>query len=151
MPRQYRRYDKREKMTVVMAAEMSNAAAAAEAHGVPESTLSRWLNDPELVEMRAKTRESLAEDMKVLAVMALRALVEAIQAGKVMPRDLVMALGVAVDKAQLLSGQATGRIETKDITETLDDHERAALRDVLESVLREAEEPAPAVVGVAEA
>lgn len=134
-----RRYTKQQKATAVMAAEMVNAEAAAEQTGIPRSTIRRWLEDPELVELRQKTRESMAADMKALAMVALEALMGAIRRGELEGRDLIVALGVAIDKAQLLSGEATSRTETRDLTATLDDHERARLRDILDDALRQAE------------
>lgn len=143
-----RRYTKREKVTAVMAAEIVNAEAASEQTGIPRSTIRRWLEDPELVELRLKTRESMAADMKALAMVALEALMGAIRRGELEGRDLVVALGVAIDKAQLLSGEATSRTETRDLTDMLDDHERARLRDILDDALRQAAEPAASGAGV---
>lgn len=143
-----RRYTKREKVTAVMAAEIVNAEAASEQTGIPRSTIRRWLEDPELVELRLKTRESMAADMKALAMVALEALMGAIRRGELEGRDLVVALGVAIDKAQLLSGEATSRTETRDLTDTLDDHERARLRDILDDVLRQDEVAAAPGAGV---
>lgn len=142
-----RRYTKQQKATAVMAAEMVNAEAAAEQTGIPRSTIRRWLEDPELVELRQKTRESMAADMKALAMVALEALMGAIRRGELEGRDLIVALGVAIDKAQLLSGEATSRTETRDLTDTLDDHERARLRDILDDALRQAEVVAPSGAG----
>lgn len=151
MPTGQRRYTKQQKMTAVMAAEMVNATEAAEQTGIPRTTIIHWMQDPELVALRQKTREQMAEDMKVLAMVALDALMQAIRRGDVEGRDLIVALGVAIDKAQLLSGQATTRTETRDLTETLDDHERAALRDILDDALRQAADPAPTDAGGAAA
>ena len=111
--------------------------AAAEASGVPRSTLRHWLDDPEMAPYRHKAREALAEEMTVIARLAAQKLAEAIRRGDLEPRDLIMAAGMATDKSQLLTGQATGRLETRDLTDTLDDHERATLRDILDGVLAE--------------
>lgn len=143
-----RRYTKQQKATAVMAAEMVNAQAAAEQTGIPRTTIIHWLNDPELVALRQKTRETMAEDMKALAMVALDALMGAIRRGELEGRDLIVALGVAIDKAQLLSGEATSRTETRDLTDTLDDHERARLRDILDDALRQAEDAATPGAGV---
>lgn len=143
-----RRYTKQQKMAAVLAAEMTSGDAAAAEMGVPRSTLQGWLKDPALAELRTKTREAMAEDMKVLAQVALDALLGAIARGEVEGRDLIVALGVAIDKAQLLSGEATSRTETRDLTDTLDDHERARLRDILDDALRQTAEPAASGAGV---
>ena len=139
-----RQYTKRQKLTTVIAAEMTSVEAAAEAAGIPRTTLIYWMDRPEFIELRQNARANLAEEMGVIARLATQKLGEAILAGKLEPRDLIMASGMATDKSQLLSGQATGRIETRDLTDTLDDHERAALRGILDGVLAEA---APAGAG----
>src|SRR5688500_2531633 len=117
-----RRYTKRQKATAVIAAEMSTAAAAAVATGVPETTLRYWMEQPQFVELRTKTREDLAQEMQVIAHLAAQKLTEAIQSGTVEPRDLIVALGVATDKSQLLAGHATERMESREL-DTFDDHE----------------------------
>ena len=142
------RYTRRQKVTAVLAADMTSAEAAAEATGIPRTTIGYWLDKPEFVALRHKARESLAEEMSVIARLAAQKLVEAVLAGRLEPRDLITALGVATDKMQLLTGQATDRLETRDITATLDDHERARLRDILDDALRSAETATPVGPGV---
>lgn len=124
------------KVMAVLAADMTSATAVAEATGIPRSTLRHWLDDPEMVVYRQKARAEMADAAQVVAWMAWEALAQNIREGKVDPRDLITAAGVAVDKMQLLSGKATERIET--LTESLDDHERQALRDVIDGVLADA-------------
>ena len=128
-----RRYTKRQKAAAVVTAELSSTMAAAEAHHIPESTLRYWLDDPQFANLRAKTREDAAEGFDVLMHMAqgrLRELIPTMEA-----RDLTILLGVATEKAQLLSGQPTSRSETRALTDGLDDHEKAALRKVVDDVL----------------
>ena len=130
---QRRRYTKAEKMAAVVAAELSTPAAAAEAQGVPESSLRYWLDDPKFAELRTKTREETAGAFHVLAHLAMDRLRELVPTME--PRDLTVLLGVATDKAALLSGQPTSRTETRALTEGLDDHEKARLREILDEAL----------------
>lgn len=119
-----------------MKAALTSNLAASEVTGVPESTIRYWLEDPTLAKLRDKTREDAAGGFDVLVHMAqgrLRELIPTMEA-----RDLTILLGVATDKAQLLSGQATARTETKALTDGMEDHEREALRSVIEKVLEEA-------------
>jgi hypothetical protein len=125
--RRYQRHTKPQKLVAVLAADMTNLSAAAEATGVARSTLRRWLEDPEYDEMRRKTRDDMSEGARLVAWLAMEHLAEDIRAHKVEPRDLIVAFGVAVDKAQLLTGEATHRIESKDITDVFDDHETRAI------------------------
>lgn len=128
-----RRYTRREKATAVLAADMLNVRAAAEQAGIPESTLRRWVDDPELADLRAKTREDLAAEAQVMAQLALAQIRRRLPEYE--PRDLNVLYGIMVDKSQLLTGQATTRAETRALTDGMDDHERAALRAVLDGVL----------------
>lgn len=132
-----RRYTKRQKATAIMAAEMTTVAAAAKQTKVPDSTLRQWVNDPRYAKLRAKTREELAEEMRVLAGLAVKALVEKVSRGEVEPRDLVIMLGVAIDKGQLLSGQATSRTEHRDLLSGLPDDESERLASAIDEWLKE--------------
>ena len=125
-----RRYTRSEKVAAIVAAEASTVLAAAEQTGVPRRTLRDWLTTPEYAIYRQNAREAMAEEAQFVARLAWQALGEAIQAGKLDGRDLVMAAGMATDKAQLLSGGATARTEARDITGTLSDAELiAAVRE----------------------
>ena len=132
-----RRYTHRQKMNAVVAAEMTSLTAAAEAGGIPKTTLSRWMHDPEAVQARTKTREEMADDAKRLAHLAYTALSRKIMAGEVDGRDLVTAYGVATDKSQLLSGAPTERTETRSLSESLPDHEKEALADAIDAWIKE--------------
>ncbi len=128
-----RRYTRKQRASAVIAAEMSTAASAAAATGIPENTIRYWLDRPEFVELREKTRDELAEGFHVLAHKAQERLTELIPTME--PRDLTILLGVATDKGQLLSGGATHRTETRDLDDNLDDHERKALREAIDREL----------------
>ena len=132
----HRRYTREQKATAIIAAEAVNTRAAAQAQGVPESTLRYWLESPKFAELRAQTRADMAAGMTTLAHLAAARIVERLPEFE--PRDLVILLGVAIDKAQLLSGQATERTETVALTDGMDDHERAQLRAILDDALTEA-------------
>ena len=136
MPAQRRRYTKRQKTAAVVTAELSSTLAAAEAHGIPNSTLRYWLDDPRFANLRAKTREETASGFSVLVHMAqerLRELIPTMEA-----KDLITLTGVATDKGQLLAGHATQRTETADVTAKLTDHESAALEAAVEELLESA-------------
>lgn len=114
-------------------AVVEGAQAASDKTGIPRRTISLWMDNPEYAELRQKTREELAEGFKALAHLSMSALLEQVKAGQVDSRDLTILLGVATDKHLLMSGEATSRNESKDITRDLDDHES----EVLGSVVRD--------------
>ena len=130
-----RRYTKRQKATAVIAAEMSSVAAAAEQTGIPRTSIMNWMDDPEMVELRQKTREELASDSMALAHKALGEIKRRMPEFE--PRDLTILFGVLTDKGSLLSGHATERSETRDLTAHLDDHESDALSDAIDDWLKE--------------
>lgn len=137
-----RRYRKTEKVAAIVAAEASSVLAASEQTGIPESTIRYWLDQPEFANLRENAREAMAEEARVVARLAWQQLGKAVQSGNLEPRDLIMAAGMATDKSLLLSGEATARTETRTLTEGMDDHERATLRDIIDAALAAAPEPA---------
>ena len=124
------------KAAAVIAAEMSSVLAASEALGIPERTVGYWFDAPEFAELRVKTREDMAEETAALAHKVLGVITAKLPDYE--PKDLNTLYGILVDKSQLLTGEATSRSEHRDITETLDDHEREALRKVIDEVMAEA-------------
>jgi hypothetical protein len=128
-----RRYTKQEKVAAVVQATLTNATAAAQSSGIPETNIRRWETDPELAEYGAKTREEIGDGARVIAALAVDAIITAIRAGQFEPRDLIVAFGTAVDKSQLLAGHATERTETRDLS--FNDHEAEVLGEVVRSEL----------------
>lgn len=112
-----------------MAASASSVMAASQQTGIPRKTIEYWLDKPEFATLRQKSQEDMAEQFRVAAQMALARLIDLIPTMKA--HDLVILAGVATEKGQLLSGHATSRTENVSITDGLDDHEKAALRDAI--------------------
>lgn len=124
-----RRYTRQQKMAAVAEATVNGTEQASVKTGIPRTTILYWLDRPEFVELRNKTREELSDGFKALAHLALTRLMEAINSGDVEPRDLSVALGIATDKHLLMSGEATGRTETRTWTDALDPDKQRKLRD----------------------
>jgi hypothetical protein len=141
-----RHYTKREKVTTVLAAEMTSNVAAERATGIPESSIRRWRDDPELAIYIDKTRDVMAEEMSGLAALAVQAIQKALRAGEFQPRDLVILLGVAVEKSLLLSGDATSRTETRDISGSIPDIDISAAIREAETLLGTGTRRAPQAV-----
>ena len=136
-----RHYTKRKKITTVIAAELSSNLAAQRATGIPESTIRRWRDDPELAKYIDKTRDELAEGTQMLAHRAIERISKTLDDFE--PRDLVTLFGVMVDKAQLLSGGATSRLESRDLTGTFSDGDLAAAILEAESLTAPGRSPSP--------
>ncbi len=101
--------------------------------GIPESTIRYWMEKPEFAAIRAKTREDLAEEVKVAVHVAWARVVEL--APTMEARDAIFAAEKGTTILQLLRGDATSRVET--VTSGMDDHERAALHRILAEVVSE--------------
>lgn len=143
-PRRHRRYTRSQKTDLVAQVERTSLTATAEATGVPLTTLKYWYDHPDFAEVRTKTKDELAQGSIVMAVIAQGELIRRIRSGKISDQALVAAYGVGVDKAQLLSGDATARMETRDLTGTLADSDiRAAIREA-EAIARGTDGRAPA-------
>jgi transposase-like protein len=141
-----RRYSKAQKAQAVALAEATSTEAAAETLGYPRKTLAYWMGHPEFAELRRKSQEERAEGWRMIEGLAQARLIELVPTMDA--REAIVAGGVAAEKAQLLGGHATDRIETHDWK--FDDHEtveRAAAVVVEELARRTDESAAQAAVG----
>ena len=121
---EHRRYTKRTKLAAVMAAEISGVVQASEQTGIPHQTISYWMDDPKFGEIRRKTREDLADEIKTVAHLAWKRVAEAMPTME--PRDAIFAAEKATSLQLLLTGGATARTETRDITGTISDADLTA-------------------------
>src|SRR5258706_4079321 len=129
----HRRYTKHQKASVVIAAEMSTVAAAAEGSGIPDTTIRYWMDLPEFVELRNKTREERATAAVTMSMIVLAEIRRRLPEFE--PRDLSTLYGILTDKGQLLGGEATSRTENlRLITGGLADDVRTKLRDFIDSL-----------------
>jgi len=119
--RTQRRYTKRQKLATVMAVEMSSLTETADSSGIPKSTIAYWMDDPELAAIRTKTREDLADEIKMVAHLAWQRVTNALRSGEMEPRDAIFAAEKATSLQILMTGGATARTELRDITGSLDD------------------------------
>jgi hypothetical protein len=118
MPRGVQR-SRKVKLAAVMAAEMSGVVEAERQTGIPESTIRYWAAKPEFAEVRARTREELENEVKIAAHRLWQRVAE--MALDMDPRDAIFGAEKATTILQLLSGSATARTETRDITGSLPD------------------------------
>ena len=140
-PRKPRRYTRKQKLAAVLAAEVGGVVQAEKATGISESTIRYWLDDPTFAEFRAKAREDMAEEVKVVAHLAWKRVAQALAAGSMEPRDALFAADKATTIYQLVTGQATTRAEVRDLATSFPDDEWEALTALLRQA---AEEPVDA-------
>lgn len=116
-----RSYTKRQKLAAVMAAEMGGVVQAERQTGISESTIRYWMDRPEFADIRAKTREDLADEIKVVSHLAWSRIAESLRDGTMEPRDAIFAAEKATSLQLLMTGGATSRTETRDISGSLTD------------------------------
>jgi hypothetical protein len=108
------------RLAAVLAADrLGSAESAANELGLVPRSVQRWIHDPELSAIVAKTREESAESIRAVASLAWAQLAQRVADGQMEDRDLIILAGVATDKAQLVAGEATSRSEHRDITADL--------------------------------
>lgn len=135
--------DAKTRASAVGIALVTGASEAARQTGIPRKTIADWMVSPEFAVLRARTQDEVA----ALYWATVQEGIEQVRIGLNSDeplRDKAQAVGIMHDRWALLSGQATSRTEHLELTNSLDDHERATLRDLIEGALTE---PAPAAVG----
>jgi len=139
-----RRYSKAEKLSAVLAADMTGVVAVERTTGIPESTLRYWLDKPEFAEYRAKAREDLHAEITVVAHLAWQRVAEGLRSGTLEPRDALFAAEKATAQYLLMSGEATSRTESRALTDDLTDTEKLRLHDWIVNLPATAGDPEPA-------
>ena len=123
MPR--RRYDRAIKAKVVALATMTSTLEAAQSIGANESTVRYWLEQPEFASLRDKTSDQVADEFWAVIQLGVKRIAELIPQTDDIAK-VGVATGILYDKRALLTGGATGRTESRDLTGTLADSDVAA-------------------------
>lgn len=129
-----RSYTKTEKARVVADALNSSTKAAADRAGINESTVRYWLDDPEFATLRDKSRDAVAAEFWTAIQVGIREVTKGLKDPDAGLRDKAVALGVIYDKHALLTGGATNRSESRDITGTISDAEVAGAIRAAEAI-----------------
>lgn len=125
-----RRYTKRERAEAVGVAAAVGVTQAERQLGIPKTTIQYWSERPEFVQLRTKTAALVAEEMWAAMQTGVRRMVELIPLTEDVAK-VGVAVGILYDKRALLTGGATERTESRDLTDSLDDHERDALNQAI--------------------
>jgi hypothetical protein len=115
------RYTEAQKAEAVGIAAVSGQTAASEQTGIPLSTIHSWWMKPEFAGLRNEKREAVAEMFWTGIQIGLKSVVEGFQSGEAKLNERAVALGILYDKHALLTGGATNRSESRDISGTLSD------------------------------
>ncbi len=119
-----RTYTKSVKAKAVGLAIVKGTMKAAEELDIPAQTVSGWRHLPEYADMvgelRTKSRDALADELWSVIQVGVREVAKGI-VGDAPLRDKATALGILYDKHALLTGSATSRSESRDITGSFSD------------------------------
>lgn len=137
------RYTKAQKAQAVGQALSTSVEATAEAMGVPRSTIRYWVDHPEFAELRQTTRDQLADQLWATIQVGVAEVAKGLRSPDAPLRDKVVAVGVLYDKHALLTGAATSRTESRDLTGTLSDVELVAALREAERLTEQAGTPVP--------
>jgi hypothetical protein len=138
-----RRYTRTEKAEAVGQAIATSAEVASEQTGIPATTIRYWAKHPDFAELRETTRDQLADELWATIQVGVSEVAKGLRAPDVPLRDKVVALGVLYDKHALLTGAATSRSESRDITGTVSDAELVAAVREAEHLTGAGRTPAP--------
>ena len=114
--------------------EVDGIRATAREAGVPESTLRHWRESGEMAQLRAEKKEEVAADVWATFQAGVRRVAELIPKTDDLQK-VATATGIIYDKFALMSGEATGRTEHRELDSGLDDHESEALRKAIDEAL----------------
>ena len=115
-----RRYTAKQRAAAVGIAALSNVEVAAESTGIPRTTIDYWMDKPEFVELRSKTRDQVADEFWSTIQIGLKRVAQLIPTTDDLQK-VSIATGILYDKHALLTGGATGRTESRDLTGSLAD------------------------------
>jgi len=135
-----RRYTAKQRAEAAGIAVVEGATRAAEDTGIPRKTIEYWLDRPEFAELRLKTRDQVADQMWAAIQIGLREVAKGLE-GEAPLRDKSVTLGILYDKHALLTGMATSRSESRDLTGTMSDAELIAAVAEADEITGEERDP----------
>lgn len=115
----------KDKLVAVVASEINGIGETAKVLRVSKNTLKSWRDEATLFPYVQATRNQIMGDVSTVAQKAWEELLMRLQndADSFSSRDLVVVAAEATSKMQLLSGGATSRTETKDVTDHFDEEQ----------------------------
>jgi len=135
-----------ERARAVGIALIEGIPAAAKATGVPARSLRRYKDDPELAVLGLSVREDVEKALWVGIQVGLDQVLTGLADPDERLRDKADAVNMLMTQHALLTGQATMRSETRDLTSTFEDHELDELRTYLERNRVTSQHPAEVAV-----
>lgn len=139
-----RTYTKKQKAEAVGVAIATGVTEAERQTGIPKQTIDYWTKSPEFGHLRTSAREEVADQFWVGIQVGLDAVVAGLKDPDVPLRDKQAALATLYDRHALLTGGATTRSESRDISDTLSDPDLIAAVREAERLTATGQERTPA-------
>jgi hypothetical protein len=132
------KYAHKDQLLAVVASEVIGVSETHREMNIPVKTIERWRLDPKLIPYLEVTRERILEDVQAAAGLAWAQTLQRLASPKVKMtnRDLLAIATEATDKMQLLSGGATSRTETRELTDGFDEDEVQRMAELARQYLR---------------
>lgn len=118
-------------------AVVEGVTRAEEQTGIPKETIQYWTHDPLFAQLRTRARDEFLAEMWAGVQVGVRALIDGLQSTEPPLRDKSQAVDVLARNYQLMSGAATSRTETKELTDGLSDDEKDQLRKAIRAAVGE--------------
>ena len=129
MARTTRNYSRAQKAEAVGIAVARGQTVAGEVTGIPKTTIHSWMKSEEFAELKETAREGVADIFWASMQVGLDEVTKGFRSDASL-KDKAYALGIVYDRHALLTGGATNRSESRDITGSLSDAELiAAVRE----------------------
>src|SRR5437870_7576470 len=111
-----------ERARAVGIAVVSGGAEASRQTGIPQTTIHEWLDDPQFVELRKRTKDQVAEEWWAGVQRGFRAVMREFE-GDAPLQAKATAAAILFDKLAMVRGEATVRSEVTQFRD-YNDHER---------------------------
>lgn len=127
-----RRYTKRTQTNAVGIAVVEGVTEAERQTGIPKETIHYWTKKPEFAQLRTTARETVADQFWVGIQIGIEQVAAGL-AGDAPLKEKAAALSILYDRHALMTGMATSRTESRDLTGTIADADlAAAIREAVE-------------------
>jgi len=141
-----RKYTARTRAKAVGIAMVDGVTQAERVTGIPKTTIQQWKDRPEYAQLRTTAREVVAESMWVGIQVGVEQLVEGLK-GDAPLHHKASAFQALADRFALLTGGATGRMETRELNDLPDSAYVEAIHEFRHLAAGGSPSPDPAPAG----
>lgn len=124
-----KKYPQTDRARAVGIALIEGSAEASRKVGIPERTIQRWADRPEMAELVARTKDQVAEEWWAIVQKGMRRVYDLLDSTDDVQK-VATSTAIVTDKMLLLRGEATSRTEST-LLRGKTDHEQQLLADVL--------------------